>query len=51
MKRVKFTEDDLNEMILNALKKEPVQGKPNALEKLKSAAGLNRIRNERTQPR
>ena len=44
MSKFKFTQDDLDKMILGALKQEPESGetKPNILERLRSKVGLNR---------
>lgn len=53
-KRERLTREKAYERISNALHgNAPIQGmntKPNILEMLKAKNGLNRIRNERTQP-
>ena len=50
-KKFKFNEEELNKVILEALQEAPIKDKtarPNVLELKKTAAELNRIRNERT---
>jgi hypothetical protein len=51
--KFKFTKEMLINEMVEALQEGPTQditAKPNALEKLRAAAGLNRTKNERTQP-